>query len=77
MNKVPGVIHVTVYTDKDGEPTCAEMFPDKVCIFYRQSAFGTKEHCVFMRHTDELSRRGPEQLGSLIPCNKCKVWYEE
>jgi hypothetical protein len=67
---------ITVYEDKNGEPTCATNFDTgEVCIFYQTARCGTLETCMFMVNPRGcMSRRGPDGDGSLIPHDGCPIW---
>jgi len=67
-------ITVKAYRDKDGLPTCAVNFrTGDICQFQLLERFGPVAVCAVSRI--ELDRR--DDVGSLIPCEKCIVWRGE
>ncbi len=78
MTKLTRFISITAFKDGD-EPCCARNFEKgEVCVFYRTSHMGTREHCGVCHNADgspqTLERRGEDRTGTLIPCRDCPVW---
>ena len=70
-------ISVPKIRDNDSQPTC--LFWEKVCPFYMQSGFGTREHCYWQlgkgKYRPQLERRD-HGMGTTIPHQQCPVWEE-
>ena len=76
------------YKGKEEQPTCCEHYPDKVCIFYRETHLGTRESCAYLEKElarevitvtqtlDGVAKEYHRAMGFLIPHEKCPLWKD-